>query len=194
MILLDDIIPQSYQNHIEEIAMHLPFFWHNNTSYDPSSPTYSQLLELVQLDKNIVDNGQFICSIYEDDVINNNQYGILFPLIHFFADAADITVNQIVRIRVNMLLQDKTFEFNNYNYPHTDPKNTQSFIYYVNDSDGDTVFFKESDTAQFPSSVSVLERVSPKKGRGIFFNSSQFHSSCNPRNTQARCIINFNFI
>ena len=57
-------------------------------------------------------------------------------------------------------------------------------IYYVNDSDGDTIFFDDNKKE--------IKRVSPKRGRVVFFNGVIKHIGSNP--TQLRSIINFNFI
>lgn len=64
------------------------------------------------------------------------------------------------------------------NFPHT------SLIYYVNDSDGDTVFF-DNDYKK------VHKKVSPKKGRCVIFDGLIPHGAGIPK-TGPRCIVNFN--
>jgi hypothetical protein len=110
-----------------------------------------------------------------------------------FADKAGIQINDVSRIRINLLLQDKTFNKPNYNFPHTDPDSDKSFIYYINDADGDTVFFNEFKSDEFPKRFSINSRVTPRQGSGVFFNSTQYHTSSNPAHTPARYVINFNF-
>ena len=61
-------------------------------------------------------------------------------------------------------------------YPHT------SLIYYVNDSDGDTVFF-DGDK--------IVESVTPKKGRCVIFDGLIPHGAGIP-SKGPRCIINYN--
>ena len=58
-------------------------------------------------------------------------------------------------------------------------------LYYVNDSDGDTIFYDNNKNE--------IKRVSPKKGRMAFFDGSILHSGSTPQNTH-RAIINFDFI
>ena len=70
---------------------------------------------------------------------------------------------------------------------HTDmPFNHWVFLYYVNDSDGDTVFFKDDLETE-------ITRVTPKKGRGIFFNGLINHCSTRPFKSH-RCIFNYGFL
>ena len=70
---------------------------------------------------------------------------------------------------------------------HVDmPFNHWVFLYYVNDSDGDTVFFKDDGKTE-------LKRVTPKKGRGVFFNGLIKHCSTRPSKSH-RCIFNYGFL
>ena len=64
-------------------------------------------------------------------------------------------------------------------YPHL------SCVYYINDSDGDTIFFDDEENE--------IRRISPKKGKCVFFNGSIKHCSSPPSKTH-RGIVNFNFL
>jgi len=70
--------------------------------------------------------------------------------------------------------------------PHTDQETPHlSCIYYINDSDGDTIFYNENKEE--------IKKVSPKKGRIAFFDGSIPHSGSRPSTTHRRLInINFN--
>jgi len=69
---------------------------------------------------------------------------------------------------------------------HTDfPFKHGVIIYYVNDADGDTVFFDDNDN--------IIAEVTPKKGRAVLFDGKIMHSGGIPKNGP-RCIINYNII
>ena len=87
--------------------------------------------------------------------------------------------------------------FRSVDLPNAEPY--KSFIYYVNDSDGDSVFFKErykpKDGPPKLKDTDVTEcfRYTPKKGTGILFDGHQYHSGNSPKNSLYRTIINFDF-
>lgn len=80
-----------------------------------------------------------------------------------------------------------------------------SLIYYVNDSDGDTIFYDDTLGDRFKDWMKVLgeerdfsywkesKRVSPKKGRLVIFDGRVFHKSSYPT-IKDRYIINFNVL
>lgn len=71
-----------------------------------------------------------------------------------------------------------------YAKPHTDLNIPHWVVlYYVNDADGDTVFFDNNDQELF--------RVTPKKGRIVLFNGGIMHSGGIPKKFP-RSVINFN--
>ena len=58
-------------------------------------------------------------------------------------------------------------------------------LYYINDSEGDTILFYEKDEE--------IKRVTPKKGRIVFFDGSIKHCSSRPH-SKTRAILNFDFL
>jgi len=70
--------------------------------------------------------------------------------------------------------------------PHVDlPFDHLVVLYYVNDSDGDTVFFNKQNE--------IVKSVSPKKGRVVAFDGSIYHGGGIPKKGP-RCAINFDII
>jgi hypothetical protein len=191
---IDNVIPPRYQDHIAQLVKEVQWTWHSNTSYGPDGVDH--MTKLVANDSNILDNGQFIHPVLENGTAMSPDIGLLIPLLYVAADKAGLFVHEILRIKINMMVQDKTFTAKNYNFPHTDIRGSTSFVYYVNDSDGDTVLFNEfAGSSSFtPEALTEFKRFSPKKGRGIFFESSRLHASCSPATTQIRYAINYNFI
>jgi hypothetical protein len=78
--------------------------------------------------------------------------------------------------------------------PHIDSyvPNSWNVIYYLNDTDGDTIIYNErtQDAFEYPAMVdkdawTEKQRITPKKGRAVAFKGDLFHSSSystlNPR-------------
>jgi hypothetical protein len=105
-------------------------------------------------------------------------------------------IPQMVCNKINMQLQDilyarifLTLPYEtelSYHAPHIDlPYSHFSMIYYVNDADGETIFFDNN--------TNIVKRVMPKKGRVALFNGSILHSAGIPKK-DSRCIVNFNIL
>jgi hypothetical protein len=85
------------------------------------------------------------------------------------------------------------------NTPHVDTDEPHwVFLYYVNDSDGDTVFYEKKSSWNTDSKkygdVDYVEvgRVTPLQGRCVIFDGRNYHSSSSPTKNK-RCILNFNY-
>jgi hypothetical protein len=67
-------------------------------------------------------------------------------------------------------------------------------VYYVNDSDGDTIIYEQTinDVPGGSQNVQLTEhkRVTPRRGRAVFFDGSRYHCSSQP-SVNYRTIINF---
>ena len=74
--------------------------------------------------------------------------------------------------------------------PHIDLDNRKHLVvlYYVCDSDGDTVIYNERRKSQ---SYTVKQRVTPKQGRVVLFDGSLYHTAEQPLNN-IRCVVNYN--
>lgn len=190
---INQCLPENYIRDLEEIVKDLPMYYSANTSYAPEDKFFDYWNE--QLGKSdIVDNGQLTHAVYNKGEVFSKYYGLVYPILYLFADRAGIAVTEIVRIKINLLLQDKTFTDKNYNFPHSDRDGKHVFLYYINECDGDTVLFEEFDNlTTIPNNFKIHDRISPGRGNGVFFESMRFHASCNPKKSQHRYAINFNF-
>jgi hypothetical protein len=109
------------------------------------------------------------------------HYGNFSKIPQVVCSKLNINFIDIIAARLFITVPHKTKL--EYYAPHTDrPEEHLGLIYYVNDSDGDTVFFKNKE---------IIKRVSPKKGRIVLFDGNTFHSGGFPTDNP-RCIVNFN--
>jgi hypothetical protein len=98
-----------------------------------------------------------------------------------------LKVNFVVSsIRINHMNKSCAEPTLKYDVPHVDikkiDKNMYTIIYYLNDSDGDTILYNEVSRGsrysnEIPKNVSCLARIPPKKNRALIFNASQLHSA-----------------
>ena len=126
---------------------------------------------------------------------------LLVPLLFVACDKANLKFNGLIRIRLGMFPETPVDV--PYHNPHVDFYEPHIVgLYYVNDSDGDTVIFKETfDHLTVEQSVRLanergfteLARVSPKKGRMAFFDGKHYHASMHPRKHSHRIAITINF-
>lgn len=70
-------------------------------------------------------------------------------------------------------------------------------IYYLNDSDGDTIILEQSTLDTEPGSqgvdIKIHKTVTPKKGRMVMFDGRRYHCSSQPTQNY-RAIINFDLV
>jgi len=135
-----------------------------------------------------------------ENVINN-----VMPILREFCDYENLKLKEVLRIRIRKTLQYPNHINENYNVPHIDLQGYlgkyYSLIYYPEDSDGDTVLFNsKKDVDGDMTHLDIINniedeiiRVSPKKGRAVFFKGDIVHSGNNPINYQKRIVVNYDF-
>ena len=75
--------------------------------------------------------------------------------------------------------------------PHIDILDSDIFfvvLYYVCDSDGDTIIYNETKESD---QYTIKQRVTPKQGRVVIFDGILMHTAEQPLNN-TRCIVNYN--
>lgn len=119
---------------------------------------------------------------------------MLTPIIYNIADTVGYKIH-LQRVKINLMLPNPTrVNPNSYNRPHVDHSRVDAMtaIYYVNDSDGDTVIFENVYTGNDPGSLRIAKRITPKAGSIVMFPSNLYHASSSP-SVDTRSVINFIF-
>ena len=62
-------------------------------------------------------------------------------------------------------------------------------LYYVCDSDGDTVIYNETEQSE---TYTIKSSITPKQGRMVIFDGSLYHAAEQPINSNTRCVVNYN--
>lgn len=202
ILIIHDLVPKSFQDAIVDRIQgdqHFPWFLLHKIGHPDHygkgiNPNYSN--------PNITDDVGFFHMAFDGDFISPH-YDFFRTILEFFTDKTNIQIGNILRVRLRYTHKGKDHDKHKYAAPHVDfntgyPYNT--LVYYVDDSDGDTVIFdkifnpleEEYDPA-FTKPLPELLRHTPKKGTGLFFNGHRYHAGNYPVDFSSRIIINFDF-
>jgi len=179
--VIDDFIKLRFQNDIEKLLLgnNFPYFYTNESVYLDS-------IDTVMIDENTLNVPQFFHMFITDGQVSSQYYNNISPISNKLIDTVDDDY-YISRCKVNFNTIDSRFE-NRYHTPHIDNafEDQITAIYYVNDSDGDTFFFDDAGN--------ITERLTPKKGRLVWWKGRIFHAKSSPVKSINRLVINFNLL
>lgn len=170
---------------IEQFLLHSSEFdWYlNNTTIGWEGPTYPAEAE---------DYGQFTH-------VFNNGHGTVQNGSAWVMSCFDTPVfNSLIRdcrgterIKANLLISRGAPVLNPAHYDSLGPALT--VLYYVNDSDGDTVFFDRVRGDNYMATMQPVAWATPRKGDCLIFDSAVYHASSHPVAVNQRAVINFVF-
>ena len=131
-------------------------------------------------------------------IVNYNDYkkvieNIVNTLMGAIKEQTDYNIKKLVRAKFNLTLADGIDV--EYSAPHADiwvVNPCISCVYYVNDSDGDTVFFDKVHGDDM-NELNIIDSVSPKKGTFALFNSTRYHAK-GKQTSKKRIVGNFVFL
>jgi hypothetical protein len=193
--VLDDVISPGYQDLVERELMSKNAPWH-----------FQRDIALDVDDPNAKLNGRTpgLSHVFFDV----DSGGIRSPMMHYMT--MPIMFEAVHRIGYNAqgLIQSRSFMHfpiadklrKPYDNVHVDYGIEHLVcLYYVNETDGDTIIFDKKFNKQDPNpdfskiNLKIKDRITPKKGRCILFDGDWYHSSSGPTE-DVRCIINFDVV
>jgi hypothetical protein len=199
MKIIENFLPQLFYEDLHLAVNGAPFPWHYNeqTSREYNEQGVKNMANFI--DYNTVDSPQLVHMAFSSPGFAHEQgsmsdyFSIFKPMIYFIEDKTGHKPTEIFRMKANLMFKDSEYPENKYNVPHWDmydPKiKFKTLLYYFNDSDGDTIFFKETATS-IKNQLTVEHRVTPKANTAVLFDSSKFHASSPPRNSKRRMVLN----
>lgn len=113
-------------------------------------------------------------------------------LLDRFSQKHNINIKSIYRAKSNITFTTLHGKSSN---PHIDTQaNHFVFLYYVNDSDGDTILFDNiyDGFDKSADELTILKSVTPKAGRVVWFKGDRYHSWIAPKTNSYRMVINMN--
>jgi hypothetical protein len=195
--IIDDFLSLTYADAIlNDCKEYLQYsYMEKTTRPDPYDAENGHII----WDENTYDVGQHVCLLFDNghpkvNIPFEDYFMFIKPLIFKMVDdCKEYDIYAPVRIKVNLLLKQENFPDNHYNIIHVDSLKSDrwSAVYYLNDSDGETILFNEFKSEVQPEKFTIFKKIQPKKNRLVLFNSSRYHASTNPKNSNERFIINF---
>ena len=197
----DNFLPDTFADKIYDLHTIGNFGWF----YTPSTVLFrgrpKENLELnykrVSSGVTIVYKDEVCTTIFNKDTIDTPQlyhsayHGGEATSIHFdqlseimkYLDFENVNYH-IYRIKSNLTFNLTDYKKINHQPIHidNDTEDNKSLLYYVNDSDGDTLFFDND--------LNIIKRVSPKKNTAVLFDSNILHAGSNPIKSKKRIVVN----
>ncbi len=182
--VIDNVISSRYQTAIAEMFFNPSCNWNYNPNISGDNNT-QQFGLTIQL----ISNGN-----------NTSQYvDFLLPLVYEISDKSGVNFDRIQEARV-FTQPPSTSKYDNDVF-HVDIINPHYvFLYYINDSDGDTIVSKnkyENEQSPFLNrnykEIDVLKKISPKKGKVVVFDGYHYHAAGIPHKS-TRSVLNFDVI
>jgi hypothetical protein len=193
LVEIPNAIPKAYQGQLESELCSDRMSWtfheeiaHSGTPFAQSFSGFSHTAYLLQ----------------DDGVVMTPMSSLLLPVLYVFCEKAGIEFRSLLRIRVGLFTRSP-LDVPHHN-PHVDflqPHHTA--VYYVNESDGDTVVFDQTSDAVSVDRAPLLAnsgkftelyRVPPKRGKMMAFDGRRYHASMHPLRASKRVAITFNWV
>ena len=176
--VIENIVPLEIQNSIEKkfLGPNFPLFLNNRS---------------VNLDEKTAFSDPFTKDGYRLNHSFVHEGKLIEPIALALVQKIGLEP-KIASCKLNLTFPNPEFEKLDHFPAHFDTTDRAVVaIYYVNDSDGDTLFFNEKNSDGI---FMVSSEYTPKKGTLVYFNESVLHANRPPNKSKARCIINFNFL
>lgn len=190
-IVLDDLIEEELQNQIEDSIFDCFYRYSADITLGStfSENKYRKILSPFQHDV----TPAFVANI--TPTLNKKTHDKTISLIEKGCNAINFNLKEIQRVcsGIHAIVRDKQkcdLIHVNGNQPHL------VMLYYVNDCDGDTLLYdKTLEDIPFDNyypdenyELNIKHRVTPKRGRVLFFEGKVYHTSSSPTNS-TRCVI-----
>lgn len=191
MVYIEDFLPSGYRDYLESTMVGesatFPWYYNNRTA------GLDRYAGAVIGDEYTRESKQFTHTFFNDGMSASNLYSVVSPFLVLLEKEFNCEFsNRVNRIKANLMIKDTSFPEGFYNPAHIDELGcTQTAIYYVNDSDGETVLFDQYFGTNEP--LTVKRRITPKKGSLLLFDAMRMHASTPPRESSERVVINFVF-
>ena len=183
--VIENFMPLHYQKSMLDFftSAEFPIYLDSGTVIDKLERVTAEMP--IWLDDNTQEHRQLIHSFVARGEIQSQFWPRLAPLYFELERQLEFPC-QILRAKLNVNTPDYKFGPNDHYPAHIDvaQKDCWTAIYYVHDSDGDTIWFNDS--------MQEIKRVAPKQGTLVLFPCRIRHAGTPPKLNHYRTVINFN--
>ena len=196
--VIDNFIPKTYQDMIHQVLMgdeefevedknDRGFPWYYTEDITAAGSSESQ--------HRAGFSHQYV-SFYDDDddalpepFIESEYHRLFVPMLRRVCQHLDIKGMNVIQgrsfLQLPLGLRSTTPDL-----PHIDMNDKEHLValYYVCDSEGDTIIYNERKKSL---NYTVKEKVTPVKGRIVLFDGSLYHTAEQPK-YRSRCVANYN--
>jgi hypothetical protein len=191
-MIIENLLPKTYEDEIENVLLGNNFPWYY---YNVTTPATYPDCYYTNTTK---DTPQFTHMFFNARMnmpgIVSEYYTLIFPIVILLEKHTGRQFsNRMIRIKANYISRESNYPENYHNIAHTDGDNVESLIYYVNNSDGNTILFNEKLGDVTNNNLTIKETIKPQKGKCLLFESDYLHASSPPKVNTNRVIINIVF-
>ncbi len=192
MKIITNFVKPRIQDELEMLFTHgnFPYFYNQAScvpaDYRQDEKEDSRATGEVLVTENTVESPQFSHALFSSGAINSESYNNVAPILNKLIDIVDGDYF-LARCKVNLNLSNPSLA-GKHRTPHIDNGFDKQLtaIYYVNDSDGDTLFFNKQGH--------IIQRVTPEKGKLIWWSGKVFHAKEYSTQSKTRIILNINLL
>ena len=188
MKVVDNVTTPANAAYLENLMLDHPWYYLKSTAYNfeqekkPYDPSWVSI---------IYNEGEV------QSPLMNLAHSILIKVLY----EQNLSLSKLIRIRAGLTTRTPHAITH---APHVDWDNKHmTGLYYVNSSDGDTIFYKETrDESLNVSSYdwskkcnfNIDKTVTPRADRFVIFDGATYHSSTTPVDSDHRIVINYNWL
>lgn len=188
MEIFDNFLqPYQVNEVLEEASSRMPWYLKSG-SINPDRP-----IDDYQVILNGSDSMQLTHTVYDNGRPTSDYYEMAIQIFKTFMNVNEMEYKAVLRAKFNLVPKVNKDFINqpphvDFKYPH------KVFLYYINNSDGDTIMYNEFYNGNNPGSLSEFARVSPLAGRAVFFDGLRYHAPIPPKDNPYRMVLNIPFI
>lgn len=201
MEIVDNFLPKSLQDKIEHNTRNIPWYYNPIISNDPYGESPK---EISTTPNNLITDCSLLShNLFSEGRVQSEHFNTYQHILYFLEYKKNIRIKELIRARLRLTTPFPNHDESKYNPPHVDIKTSEvfhTFVYYINDSDGDTIIFNKQYRDKDPlflnafyDDLEITFRSKPIKGTGLFFEGRYYHSGNCPIRHHTRYIVNFDF-